>query len=175
MKIGIISDTHDYIRNIQRAVREFNDKHVEIVIHAGDFTCPTAIESFKGVKLVGVLGNNDKDIPGLTSAFNKIHGELRGEIFETVYDGMKFAIYHGTNIAKREQLMKSDNYDVFIYGHTHRKDDRYIGTTRVINPGTAKGWFFGIFATIAIFDTTSRILTFINLWYLHLQLTAKSS
>lgn len=96
MKIGLISDTHDYIRNIQRSVREFNDKHVDIVIHAGDFAGPTAIESFKGVKLVGVLGNNDKDIPGLISAFNKIHGELKGEIFETVYDGMKFAIYHGT-------------------------------------------------------------------------------
>lgn len=109
------------------------------------------------------MGNNDKDIPGLTSAFNKIHGELRGEIFETVYDGMKFAIYHGTNIAKREQLMKSDNYDVFIYGHTHRKDDRYIGSTRVINPGTAKGWFFGLFATIAVFDTSTRNLHFINL------------
>lgn len=163
MKIGLISDTHDYIRNIQRAVREFNDKHVDIVIHAGDFTDPIVIESFKGVKLVSVLGNNDKDIPGLTSAFNKIHAELKGEIFETVYDGMKFAIYHGTNIAKREQLIKFGNYDVFIYGHTHKKDNRFIGTTRVINPGTAKGWFFGLFATIVVFDTSTRNLDFINL------------
>ncbi|MDW0290125.1 MAG: hypothetical protein QN650_10980, partial [Nitrososphaeraceae archaeon] len=56
-----------------------------------------------------------------------IHGELKGEIFESVYDGMKFAVYHGTNIAKKEQLIKSGKYDVFIYGHTHRKDNRYIG------------------------------------------------
>ena len=163
MKIGLISDTHDNIQNIRNAVREFNDKHVDIVIHAGDFVSPIAIESHAGVKLVGVLGNNDKDISGLTSAFNKIDGELKGEIFETVYDGMKFAVYHGTNIAKREQLMKSGNFDVFIYGHTHRKYNRYIGTTRVINPGTAKGWFFGLFATIAVFDTSSRNLEFINL------------
>jgi predicted phosphodiesterase len=47
MKIGIISDTHDYIRNIQRAVREFNDKHVEIVIHAGDFTGPLRLSLLK--------------------------------------------------------------------------------------------------------------------------------
>ena len=163
MKIGLISDTHDYTRNIRIAVREFNENQVDFVIHAGDFVSPIAIESFKGVKLVDVLGNNDKDIPGLTSAFNKIHGELKGEIFETVYDGIKFAIYHGTNIAKREQLIKSGNFDVFIYGHTHRKDNRYIGTTRVINPGTARGWFFGLFATIAVFDTSSRNLEFINL------------
>ena len=43
------------------------------------------------------------------------------------------------------------------------KDNRYIGTTRVINPGTARGWFFGLFATIAVFDTSSRNLEFINL------------
>lgn len=163
MKIGLISDTHDYIRNILRAVNEFHNKHVDIVIHAGDIVSPIAVESLAGIKVVGVLGNNDKDIPGLQSAFNKIHGQLKGEIFETVYDGMKFAVYHGTNIAKREQLMNSGNYDVFIYGHTPRKDNRYIGKTRIINPGTAKGWFFGLFATIAIFDTSNRNLEFINL------------
>ena len=162
MKIGLISDTHDKIQNIRKAVRIFNDKHVDLVIHAGDFVNPIAVESLAGVKLVGVLGNNDTDIAGLTSTFDKIHGELKGEIFETVYDGLKFAIYHGTNLAKREQLIKSGKYDVLIYGHTHRKDNRFIGTTRVINPGTAKG-FFGLFVTIAVFDTSSRKLEFINL------------
>ena len=162
MKIGLISDTHDKIQNIRKAVRIFNDKHVDLVIHAGDFVNPIAVESLAGVKLVGVLGNNDTENAGPTSTFDKIHGELKGEIFETVYDGLKFAIYHGTNLAKREQLIKSGKYDVLIYGHTHRKDNRFIGTTRVINPGTAKG-FFGLFATIAVFDTSSRKLEFINL------------
>ncbi len=123
MKIGLISDTHDKIQNIRKAVRIFNDKHVDLVIHAGDFVNPIAVESLAGVKLVvGVLGNNDTDLAGLTSTFDKIHGELKGEIFETVYDGLKFAIYHGTNLAKREQIIKSGKYDVIIYGHTHRKD-----------------------------------------------------
>ena len=101
MKIGLISDTHDSIQNIQRAVEKFNDKHVDVVIHAGDFVNPIAVESVAGVKLVGVLGNNDTDIAGLTSTFNKIHEELKGEIFETVYDGMKFVVYHGTNVQKK--------------------------------------------------------------------------
>jgi predicted phosphodiesterase len=64
-------------------------------------------------------------------------------------------IYHGTNLAKREQLIKSGKYDVFIYGRNHRKNNRFIGTTRIINPGTAKG-FFGLFATRANFDTSRR-------------------
>ena len=101
MKIGLISDTHDNIENIQKAVGEFNNRHVDIVLHAGDFVSPIAVESFAAVKLVGILGNNDTDIPGLTSAFNKIHGELKGEIFEAVYDGMKLVIYHGTTSSKK--------------------------------------------------------------------------
>ena len=32
MKIGLISDTHDNIQKIQKAVRKFNDKHVDVVI-----------------------------------------------------------------------------------------------------------------------------------------------
>ena len=163
MKIGLISDTHDNIQNIRKAVRKFNDDHVDVVIHAGDFVSPIAVESFAAVKLVGIMGNNDTDIPGLTSAFNKIHGELKGEIFEAVYDGMKLVIYHGTSSSKKEFLIKSGKYDMVICGHTHRKANNKIGRTLVVNPGTAKGWFFGFYATIAVFDTHSRIIEFVNL------------
>ena len=88
MKIGLISDTHDNIENILKAVRKFNSRRVDIVLHAGDFVSPIVLESFAGIKLVGILGNNDIDIPGMTLAFNKINGELKGEIFEAVYDGI---------------------------------------------------------------------------------------
>ena len=84
MKIGLISDTHDNIENILKAVSEFNSRRVDIVLHAGDFVSPIAVESFAGIKLVGILGNNDTDIPGLTSAFNKINGELKGEILSSI-------------------------------------------------------------------------------------------
>ena len=79
MKIGLISDTHDNIRNIKRAIKEFIDNNVDVVIHAGDIVSPITVESFEGVKLVAVLGNNDTDVSGLTAALIKIHGELSGE------------------------------------------------------------------------------------------------
>ena len=55
MKIGLISDTHDNIDNILKAVREFNNREVDIVLHSGDFVSPIAVESFAGIKLVGIL------------------------------------------------------------------------------------------------------------------------
>jgi putative phosphoesterase len=70
MEIGIISDTHDNIKNIEKAVNVFIERRVIFVIHAGDYVCPKAVESFQGIKLIGVLGNNDVDVSGLASAFN---------------------------------------------------------------------------------------------------------
>ena len=83
MKIGLISDTHDNIQNIQNAIISFNDKHVRVVIHAGNMVSPERVKVFDGMK---VLGNNDLEARELTSAFDKIGGELRGEFCEIEQD-----------------------------------------------------------------------------------------
>ena len=72
MKIGLISDTHDNIQNIQKAIISFNEKLVRVVIHAGDIVSPEAVEAFDGMKLIGVLGNNDLQVNELTDAFDNI-------------------------------------------------------------------------------------------------------
>jgi uncharacterized protein len=163
MIIGLISDTHDNIHNIQKAILLFNDKHVSFVIHAGDIVSPEAVEAFAGVKLIGVLGNNDLEIDGLTNAFDKIGGQLKGEFCEIEQDDLIFAVYHGTNSRRKESLIQSGKYDVVVCGHTHKVQNKKVGKTLVINPGTANGWFFGYSASAAIFDTQTRKPEFLHL------------
>ena len=163
MKIGLISDTHDNFKTIESAVRIFGEKRIEYVIHAGDITTPEAVESFAGLKMIGVLGNNDLDKKGLTSAFEKIGGELRGEICEIEENDLVIGVYHGTDFRKRDALIQSGKYNVVVYGHTHKIENKNVGKTMVINPGTANGWFFGYKATAAIFDTVSKQCDFIDL------------
>jgi uncharacterized protein len=163
VKIGLISDTHDNFKNIESAVKIFNDKKIGYVIHAGDITTPEAVEAFAGIKLIGVLGNNDMDKKGLENAFEKIGGELRGELCEIEENGLLIAVYHGTDFKKRQVLIQSSKYDVVVYGHTHKIDNKVVGKTIIINPGTANGWFFGYNATAAIFDTVSKECDFIYL------------
>jgi hypothetical protein len=43
MKVGLISDTHDNLPQIEKAVAFFNDKGVDFVIHAGDFVAPFSV------------------------------------------------------------------------------------------------------------------------------------
>ncbi len=163
MKIGLISDTHDNVRNIQKATSLFNYKKVSFVIHAGDMVSPEAVEAFSGVKLIGVLGNNDLEIERLTNAFDKIGGQLKGEFCEVEHDDLIFAIYHGTNTKRKESLVYSGKYDVVVFGHTHRIQNIKVGRTLVVNPGTANGWFFGYNATAAVFDTQVRQPEFLHL------------
>jgi uncharacterized protein len=163
MKIGLISDTHDNIQNIRKAILLFSTKSVSFVIHAGDIVSPEAVEAFHGVKLIAVLGNNDLEINELTNSFDKIGGQLKGEFCELEHDDLIFAIYHGTNSKKKELLIRSGRYNVIVCGHTHKVQYKKFGRTLVINPGTANGWFFGYNATAAIFDTQSREPEFLTL------------
>ena len=38
MIIGVISDTHNNLRNVKKIIELFNEKKVELVIHTGDIT-----------------------------------------------------------------------------------------------------------------------------------------
>lgn len=42
--------------------------------------------------------------------------------------------------------------------HAHRIQNKKVGKTLILNPGTANGWFIGYDATAAIFDTQRTIL-----------------
>ena len=135
MKIGLISDTHDNIHNIQNAILSFNDKHTRFVIHAGDIVSPETVKAFDGMRLIGVLGNNDLEVHELSSAFDKIGGELKGEFCEIDQDKLVFAVYHGTNSKRIESLIQCGKHDVVVCGHTHRVQNKKVGKTLILNPG----------------------------------------
>ena len=161
MRLGIISDTHDHVEHINKAVKIFKDEKIPLVIHAGDFCSPFAVLPFEGLNLVGVFGNNDGDHYRLIDKFNAIDGTMAGEFFEFEQDGLKFAVYHGTQQAIKDALIKCGTYDVVISGHTHEKIFEKVGNTLFINPGTANG--FGSDASIVIFDTATKEAKFIDL------------
>ena len=145
------------------SVKLFKDSGVQFAIHCGDYVNPDSVTAFKGVNLIGVLGNNDVDVAGLTSAFDEIGGELKGEFYEFEQDGLQIAVYHGTQRQRKDSLIYSKSYDIFICGHTHKVENRQIGKTRVINPGTAKGWFLGYRSTVAIFDSLTKKIEFVDI------------
>mgnify|MGYP001766501458 FL=1 len=61
MKIGIISDTHNDVAMVKKAITVFKARGVDLVVHAGDLTSPKIMELFKDLPCRFVLGNCDLD------------------------------------------------------------------------------------------------------------------
>lgn len=150
MLIGVISDTHDNIDRINQAIDVFNTKGVELVVHAGDITSPFALIPFNEklrADYTGIFGNNDGDKVLLHKrSEGRIHPQPH--IFEAA--GKKIVVIHEHFLV--ESLASSGDYDIVIYGHTHRARVEKKGNTLILNPGEAGHWLYGK-ATVAILDT----------------------
>jgi putative phosphoesterase len=153
MKLGVLSDTHDNLANLRKAVEIFLENGVEAVLHAGDFCSPFTLPVFKplaekGVTMHAVFGNNDGDKLLLTR---------RGEGFCSFSDGIcrvslggrRIILMHYPDVA--EDLYRLGGYDLVIHGHDHKA--RVEGEGRkLLNPGTCSGYLADR-ASVALVDT----------------------
>ena len=75
MRIGVVSDTHNNLRNCRRIVGLFNEARVDRVVHTGDITQAKTIEVFAGLNMsmIGVFGNNDLERDSLDESITR-HG-----------------------------------------------------------------------------------------------------
>lgn len=167
MLVGIISDTHENMNAIDKAVEIFNQRNVKVVFHAGDIISPITFSHFDKLTcdIHLVFGNNDGEKQMLKERYTKRGSIIQEPPLEYVLEEnnkkIKFVIFHSPphNI---EELARSGLYNYIIYGHTHKKELKTVGNTMVINPGEAGGWLYGE-KTIAILDTETRNVEFIEL------------
>jgi hypothetical protein len=159
VKIGILSDSHDDMAAIARAVALFNAEGVERVLHAGDIVSPFTFEVFRDLQapLGGVFGNNDGDRLLLRE---RSAGALHTQPHFVTLDGMRGVIVHEPLLVKA--LAHSGDFDLVIYGHTHVPDVRTEGRTLVVNPGKAASLNKGR-ATVALLETGTREARIIDL------------
>ena len=142
MIVGIISDTHDRLPLLDKAVKRLNEENVELVLHAGDYVAPFVVPHFKPLKayMIGVFGNNDGDKELLKKRFTELGAEIRGEFAEVMVDGLRIALLHGDEEDLLRSLIDVESYDVIVHGHTHEAETYRKGKTLVINPGEACGY-----------------------------------
>ena len=154
MIVGLIADTHDRLKMVDKAIKKLNEQKVELVLHAGDYIAPFVIPMFKELKakLVGVFGNNDGDHELLKKRFSELGLEIRGGFAELNVDGLKIALLHGHEEELLKALINSEGFDVVVHGHTHKAEVYRKGKTLVVNPGEVCGYLSGK-STIALLDT----------------------
>jgi hypothetical protein len=149
---GIISDTHDNRRAIEKAVSLFNRRAVGMVFHAGDIVSPFTFRDFSKLAcgMAMVFGNNDGERIGLQKTFSPL-GPIAVGPYQCEFGGKRFVLMHEP--ACLEALAAGGGVDVIIYGHTHEVDVK-TGRTLIINPGEGGGWLSGR-ATAAILDLST--------------------
>lgn len=164
MKIGIITDTHEDVENTNRAIKIFKEEKADFIVHLGDFVSPPMVRLFTGLKLIGILGNNDGDKLILNKAFNKISGELKGVFGALEIDGLKIALYHGNVMEISEALAKSGDYDAVFTGHRHIEEKKEIGKTLWVSFNSVNRFFAEkLSPSIGIFETKTKEVRFLKL------------
>ncbi len=159
MKIAIISDTHDNVPNLEKALAWMNENGIEQLIHCGDLCAPSMIVEVLGPQFSGpihmVFGNvEDRELtPKKIAEFDNI--THYGDTGEVIIDGKKIAFIHFPEDAK--ELAVSGKYDLVFYGHTHKPWEEQVGSTKLVNSGTLAGLFFK--ASFAVYNTETDTLT----------------
>ena len=139
MKIGILSDTHDLLR--QEVIQCL--RGCDCILHGGDISSRKVLDQLTQIAPVKVVrGNNDKDWAEDLPLF--LDFELAG---------LRFYMTH-----KKKDLPKDlSAYDLVIYGHSHQYAEAWLppaGTHRtlLLNPGSCGPRRFHQPITMAIME-----------------------
>ena len=141
MIIGVMSDSHDHLGNISKAVAAFTDRKIGALIHAGDLCSPFVFRELDRLRsfcpaMYAVFGNNDGDRVLLTEK-GRGFCTFRDGAMTLELGGRRIAVMHYPDVA--ESLYRSGDFDLVVYGHSHeaRLDS---GGRVLLNPGSCAGY-----------------------------------
>jgi uncharacterized protein len=144
VKIGVISDTHDF----------FDPKipglfaGVEHILHAGDIgSAFITFELEQIAPVTAVAGNTDTDLPFKETEIVKLAAR-------------KFFVHHIVNPYSPADRIKNriarEHPDAVVFGHTHQPFCEMIGGILFFNPGYAGRARFGMERSVAVLHCDER-------------------
>ncbi len=130
--VGLIADTHipARARCIPQTVFKIFE-NVDFIVHAGDLVQLAVIDELEQLApVLAVHGNMDG--PEVSGALPKLNSL---KIFD-----WKIGVMHDPRalfgMSKMREIAKQNNFNVFVYGHTHNSSIKWEGKTLYINPGS---------------------------------------
>ena len=143
MRIGVVSDTHNNLRNVARIVELFNEANVDLVVHTGDITQAKTIDVLADLSstMVGVFGNNDQERESLNKAIATHGFQFHEPPYEVVWASRRVIIVHDP--AELEGVLTPD-HDLALHGHTHLQRIENRSSQLLFNPGECAGHMAGL-------------------------------
>ena len=151
MRIGVVSDTHNNLKNVRRIVELFNAAEVDRVIHTGDITQAKTIEAMGQLHapMIGVFGNNDQERPSLAAAIERFGFEFYEPPLQLCWNDRNIIVVHDP----LEFEGHLNTQAIALHGHTHRYRCEHTDGQLFFNPGECAGMMKGANA-IGVVNTT---------------------
>lgn len=162
MRVGIMSDSHDRVPAIAEFLKQMQEAGIGLVLHAGDFCAPFALDPFEDahMSMAGVFGKNDADLESLRTRAGRAIGL---ELFESPHSfdigGKRILLAHDLADIPERSI---ESHDIVVHGHLHKQEMKERGQTLIVNPGESCGWVNGV-PTAAILDLDTRKLEWMTL------------
>jgi putative phosphoesterase len=161
MKIVILSDAHDHLDNLKKALDKVNALGADALLFCGDFCAPPVAAAIGawGKETHIVLGNNDGDRLNIARrVLGLSHVTLHGEYADIMLDGKRVGMTHYPFYA--DKMAKSGDFDLVCFGHDHNARIETYGTCLAVNPGSLNDMMTGgEKASLALYDTQTHTAT----------------
>lgn len=149
MRLGIVSDTHNLLRDEVLQVLQGCDA----ILHSGDISKPEIIHALEAIAPVyAVRGNADKDGMDFLPPF------LDQEIL-----GLHVYMTH----KKKDLPGALEDYDLVVFGHSHQYMETRLGHTLLLNPGSCGPRRFYQPITMAVADVEGTNIRITRLEFAH--------
>ena len=144
MLVGVVSDTHNNIKNIENIINIFNEEEVNLVIHTGDVSKAETLRLFSRLScpMVGVFGNNDRIEKGLKEVCDECNFNFQDPPFPLTLGDKKIAVFHEPELID-EYIKEHEDVQLIIHGHTHRHREETLDNIIIFNPGESAGFLKG--------------------------------
>ncbi len=142
MKIGVVSDTHNNLKNVAKIVELFNQAGIERVIHTGDITQAKTLHvmAHLDARMVGVFGNNDFERRTLEAAMLRHSFDFVEPPLELHWHDRRIVVVHDPRDLPH---LGDHDFDVALHGHTHSLRIERADGRLIFNPGECAGHMAG--------------------------------
>lgn len=134
MRVAILSDTHGLLRPEIKEIL----KTCEVILHGGDINSQQIFDELKEIAPVYVVrGNNDKEWAAA----------LDCELTFTL-SGLRICMVHN----KKHRKSDLSDTDLFVYGHSHKYEEKTVDGVHYLNPGSCGPRRFRQPVTMAVLE-----------------------
>ena len=159
MRLGVLSDTHNQLPRLRRAIQLLRAEGAEALVHCGDLTGPEVVAACAELPCYFAFGNHDADMVGeLRQAIAQAGGVCLAWGGEVTLAGKRVAVTHGHMRVDVRRLLAA-RPDYLLSGHSHIRQDWREGPTRRINPGALHE---ADEHTVALVDLLTDVVRFLN-------------